>query len=146
MSEAVNGRRILVGVDGSQPSTQALRWAVEQAYLTGATVDAVYVWRYPAEHGWGPDVDADVLVKAGEQVLSETVAEVAGAHPPVPVHTRVLEGHPAQVLIQESAGAQLLVVGCRGHGGFVGTLLGSVSQHCVQHAACPIVVVRGPHR
>jgi nucleotide-binding universal stress UspA family protein len=145
MTTRPNGQRIVVGVDGSERSKQALRWALAQAQRIGATVDAVSVWHYPNGYGLGPAPDPELLRKASEQVLVETVEEVAGDWPQVPVRSRVIEGHPAYVLIQEADGAQLLVLGCRGHGGFVGTLLGSVSQYCVQHATCPVVVIRGPH-
>ena len=89
-------------------------------------------------------VDADELASASEQALAETVTEVAGADPPVRVESYVLTGHPAYELAQYAKDADLLVVGSRGHGGFVGALLGSVSDHCVHHATCPVVVIRGP--
>jgi nucleotide-binding universal stress UspA family protein len=147
MTETVNQPRIVVGIDGSESSKQALRWAVEQARLVGATVDAITVWEDPAQFGWIPVVDVEGLDKACKQTLAETVAEVAGGQPSVSIHSRVIGGHhPAYVLIREAEGAQLLVLGSRGHGGFVGALLGSVSQHCVQHAACPVVVIRNPRR
>jgi nucleotide-binding universal stress UspA family protein len=140
----ISGVRIVVGVDGSPLSVAALRWALRQAELTGAAVDVVYAWHMPAADGWAPAMElAQSLVRAGEQGLVDAVAEVAGDRPAVPVHTRVTEGNAAAVLLQAAEGAALLVVGSRGHGGFVGALLGSVSQHCVQHAPCPVVVVRG---
>lgn len=146
MADTVNERRIVVGVDGSEPSKLALRWAVRQAELTGATVDAVHAWQMPVTFGMAPVfVSADELAKAGEQMLVDTVSEVVGAHPPVTVRARVVQGHPASVLIRAAQDAELLVLGSRGHGGFVGALLGSVSQHCVHHAHCPVVVIRGPH-
>ncbi len=134
----------MVGVDGSDPSKQALRWAVRQAKLTGAAVEACYVWHIPPTDGWAPmfDVGED-LAKAAEQVLADAVAEVIGEPPVVTVHRRVIEGNPAAVLLKASGDADLLVLGSRGHGGFVGALLGSTSQHCVHHAACPVVVIRG---
>jgi nucleotide-binding universal stress UspA family protein len=146
MTEEANERRIVVGVDGSEPSKQALRWAIEQAGLTGATVEAVIVWEYPVTYAWGTVaiVDADELATASEQALAETIAEVAGADPPVRVESYVITGHPAQELVQYAKEADLLVVGSRGHGGFVGALLGSVSHYCVHHATCPVVVIRGP--
>jgi nucleotide-binding universal stress UspA family protein len=133
----------LVGVDGSEPSKRALRWAVEQARLTGATVDAVTAWVYPTGFGWNPvALDVENMIKINEQMLTDAVTEVAGDNPTPRIHTRVLEGHPAHVLQQAAAGAQLLVVGSHGHGGFVGALLGSVGQYCVQHAPCPVVIIR----
>jgi nucleotide-binding universal stress UspA family protein len=140
-----NERRIVVGIDGSEPSKQALRWAIEQAGLTGATVEAIVVWEYPATYAWGAVtvVDASELADASERVLVDTVAEVAGVDPPVHIDSHVITGHPAYALVQQAKGADLLVVGSSGHGGFVGALLGSVSQYCVHHATCPVVVIRG---
>jgi nucleotide-binding universal stress UspA family protein len=144
VAENTTQQRIVVGVDGSSPSKQALRWALKQAELTGAAVEAVHAWHIPSTNGWTPMFDlAEGLSKAGERVLADTVAEVAGDRPAVTVRTRLVEGNAAAALIQAAKGADLLVLGCRGHGGFVGALLGSVSQHCVQHATCPVVVIRG---
>jgi nucleotide-binding universal stress UspA family protein len=89
-------------------------------------------------------VDPDELEKAAERVVANAVVDVAGAHPSVPVRGRALQGNPAAVLIRAARDAELLVVGSRGHGGFVGALLGSVGQHCVHHASCPVVIIRGP--
>jgi nucleotide-binding universal stress UspA family protein len=141
--EDVRATDILVGVDGSPPSRAALRWALDQARLTGARVRAVIAWEVPAYTGWGLIAYEDFGAAAGK-LLGEAVREAAGAGPPpVELIETVLPGHPAQVLIDASAHAALLVVGSRGHGAFAGTLLGSVSQLCVQHAHCPVVVVRG---
>jgi nucleotide-binding universal stress UspA family protein len=134
---------VLVGVDGSAPARAALRWALDQARLTGARVRAVIAWEVPVYPGWGL-VPYDDFAGAAGKLLSETVQDVLGFDPPaVEVEEVVMPGHPAQVLIDASAHAGLLVVGSRGHGAFAGTLLGSVSQLCVQHAHCPVVVVRG---
>lgn len=141
MSDKTNPR-IEVGVDGSEPSKRALRWAIEQARCVGATIDAIDVWGYAAGYEWAPVVDPTEVIKAAEQVLSEAIHAVAGERTPVTIRARVVEGHPAYELIRAAEGAQLLVLGSRGHGGFVGVLLGSVSQYCVQHATCPVVIVR----
>jgi nucleotide-binding universal stress UspA family protein len=143
MAEKVNPRRIVVGVDGSSTSNRALRWAAEQAELTGATVDAVHALQVPVTGGASMFELVETLSKAGEQMLADAVAEVIGEHPAVTARARLIEGHPASVLLAQAEGADLLVVGSRGHGGFVGALLGSVGQHCVQHATCPVVVIRG---
>ena len=137
---------IVVGVDASDCSKDALRWAARQAELTGATVDAIMAWRFPAFSGWVP-VDADDLDfrRFAEQALADAVDEVFGRDHPGWLRTRVAEGHAAQVLVEASADAELLVVGSRGHGGFTGLLLGSVSTYCVHHARCPVTVVRS-HR
>jgi nucleotide-binding universal stress UspA family protein len=145
MTETVRQQRIVVGIDGSEPSKEALRWAIEQGRLTGAAINAVTAWEYPIGYGWELLFDTEGLAKASEQVLTETITEVAGDNPPVFIDSQVIAGHPAYVLIQAAEDAQLLVLGCRGHGGFVGALVGSVSQYCVQHAPCPVVIIRGAH-
>lgn len=131
--------RIVVGVDGSVPSEEALRWAIGQARLTDRPVEAVISWRVPVNYGVGPLTGFDWEGDA-TSALSDTVAKVAGADADG-VSQRVVEGHPAQVLLDAAAGAALLVVGSRGRGGFTGMLLGSVSQHVLAHAPCPVVVV-----
>ncbi|MEU6860371.1 universal stress protein [Glycomyces sp. NPDC046736] len=136
--------RIVVGIDGSAASSRALAWALRQAALTGGTVEAVQAWEVPAAYGTGMMVipNADEFEAAAKDTLARTVDQVAGNDPGVPVEQHVVAGHPAKALIGAAEGAALLVVGSRGHGGFVGTLVGSVSQYCVSHATCPVVVVR----
>jgi nucleotide-binding universal stress UspA family protein len=140
-------RRIVVGVDSSHGSKVALRWALAQARRTGATVEAVTAWQHPTMYGYSygaiavPSAD-DGIAAMAEKVLAETVADVVGTQDkPVDVRTRIAEGHAAHVLLSAAAGAELLVVGSRGHGAFAGMLLGSVSQHCAHHAPCPVVVI-----
>ncbi len=140
--------RIVVGVDGSAASRAAFRWAVRQAELTGATVQAITAWQYPVATGgyaWAPVavLDSTDLQEAAEKTLADEVSEVIGARTDIKVQSQAIEGNPAQVLLEAAADADLLVVGSRGHGGFAGALLGSVSQHCVHHANCPVLVIRG---
>ena len=139
-----NERRIVVGVDGSASSKAALAWAVRQAHLTGAVVEAVTAWEFPAAYGYAipvGDVDFEELAtKTVKDAIAEVMAE-AGAGS---IRYKVVEGNAAKVLVDESAGADLLVVGSRGHGGFVEALLGSTGQHAVHHAASPVVVIREP--
>jgi nucleotide-binding universal stress UspA family protein len=142
------GSRIVAGVDGSLSSLSALRWAIRQAALTGATVDAVIAWSYPAAgggYGWAPTgMEGSFDFKAtAEQIMADATSSAVAPGTTVGVYTRVVEGVAAQVLIDASVGADLLVVGSRGHGGFTEALLGSVSQHCVHFARCPVVVIRG---
>jgi nucleotide-binding universal stress UspA family protein len=87
-------------------------------------------------------VDGEDLAGVSERTLADAVAEASTARPGIAVHPKVIRGHPAKVLVDQANDADLLVVGSHGHGGFVGALLGSVSQRCVQHATCPVVVVR----
>ena len=135
--------RIVVGVDGSPSSKEALRWALWHAGLTGGAVTAVMAWDNPALYNWeipGPEDFANTTGKA----LNQTIKDVVPAGSTIEVSEQVAPGHPARALLDaaDEAGADLLVVGNRGHGGFTGALLGSVSQHCVHHANCPVVVVR----
>lgn len=138
--------RIVVGVDGSDSSREALRWAIHQAKLTGAEVDVVTAWRYPSTYGWGPVDDAAAdLERDAKKTLVEALTEVSGLEPEVPVRPLVAEGHAAEVLLRAAEGADLLVVGSRGHGGFASALVGSVSMYCVSHAHCPVLVLRNGH-
>ena len=142
------GHRIVVGVDGSEQARAALAWAVRQAELTGATVEAVIAWHYPIAFAGAPfapigsQMDVD-FAGAAAQMVSAAISETADPTGPVKVSSTVREGNAAQVLIDAAQGADLLVVGSRGHGGFTEALLGSVSQHCVRPARCPVVIVRG---
>jgi nucleotide-binding universal stress UspA family protein len=142
---------IVVGVDGSAESRQALRWAVEEARLRVTGVRALIAWEYPPlpvgadpyMPGAGTAlelIDPGALAAAARTRLAEAVAESGAAAGEV--EEVVVEGHPAHTLLEAAKDAELLVVGSRGHGGFSGALLGSVSQACVSHAPCTVVVVR----
>jgi nucleotide-binding universal stress UspA family protein len=136
-------RRIVVGVDGSGSSVRALTWAAGQAQLTGAVLEVVTTWEWPTSYGWGVVIpEGWSPTEDAQKVLDQAVGPVAEAYPKVTIHPLILEGHPAPVLVRESEGADLLVVGSRGHGEFSGMLLGSVSEHCVTNAHCPVLVLR----
>jgi len=145
MASTTGKPTIVVGVDGSDSSKRALQWAADQANYIGAELNIVTTWEYPTTFGWAPpypprfDPEGDT-----RKALEETVDAVLGAEPAVPVRLTVIEGHPALVLVDAAKGAEMLVVGSRGHGAFMGMLLGSVSEHCASHAPCPVVVVRHP--
>ena len=148
-SREKNGR-IVVGVDGSPAANAALRWAVRHAELTGDAVEAVIVWQFPiigASYGWaGVAVTDGMDLRAlAEKTLTQAIDEASSHGSAVAITPRIIEGYPASVLVEESADADLLVVGSRGHGTFAEALLGSVSQHCSHHARCPVVIVRGLH-
>jgi nucleotide-binding universal stress UspA family protein len=140
---------IVVGVDGSDGSVQALRFAIEEARIRGATLRAVNAWHVPPAvygAGWAPaTVDLDEYRKLAEEALVESVEGAGAAASGVEVTPILREGHPADILLDESKGADLLVVGTRGLGGFKGLLLGSVSHQVALHASCPVVVVPMPH-
>jgi nucleotide-binding universal stress UspA family protein len=140
---------IVVGVDSSEGAKAALRFALGEAKLRQATLRVVHTWQYghigvKGVEGFSPVVGADLgdLRRTAEVALDATINEVAPNDNGVVIERRVSEGSPATVLVDESRGADLLVVGSRGHGGFAGLLLGSVSQQCAHHAACPVVIVR----
>lgn len=132
--------RIVVGVDGSPASVAALTWASRQATLTGAAVEVVLSWQYPATFGGYALADGTDWPANAQTALDNAVDQALGSSG-TSVSRSVVEGHPAKVLLDASTGADLLVVGSRGHGGFAGMLLGSVSEHVVTHADCPVVVV-----
>ncbi|MDA1359090.1 universal stress protein [Glycomyces luteolus] len=134
--------RVVVGVDGSPPSLKALRWAIAYAERTGAVVEAFHAWQIPTTYGTPVEVlPGERFAETAERALKGSVAEVHGDRT-VPVVVPVAEmGYPPKALVERSKEADLLVVGSRGRGGLA-ALLGSVSLHCVSHAACPVVVVR----
>jgi nucleotide-binding universal stress UspA family protein len=139
---------IVVGVDGSDASKEALRWAAEEARLRGASLRAIHAWSYPigaAGLGLMPPVDAEAretVERAAQEMAQRALAEADVDASRLDADAVAVEGMAADVLVRAAAGADLLVVGSRGHGGFAGLLLGSVSQQCAQHAPCPVVIVR----
>ena len=132
--------RIVVGVDGSDASLDAIRWALRQAQLTDSELEAVTSWDFPSQVAElvADDIDWDGRAKA----LLDDALTAVDAEGDVTITRTTTQGHPAQVLTDASTDADLLVVGSRGHGGFVGMMLGSVSVHVSAHADCPVVVVR----
>jgi nucleotide-binding universal stress UspA family protein len=137
-------RRILVGVDGSEGSRQALAWAIGHAAAFDAFVQPVIVWQrtfdYGSDHYWPAD---EAIAEDARKRLTAAIAEVADPDPAVTIDPLVLEGDPGKTLCAQSAAADLLVVGSRGLGGFAGLVLGSVSTKCAHHGRCPVVIV--PH-
>ena len=140
--------RIVVGVDGSKGSEEALRFALAEARLRGASLRLVAAWATPttayAGMGYVPTFDLrEVEAEAAELKLQAAVA-VLGDDPGVAIETVAVEGHPADMLLAQAVGADLLVVGTRGHGGFASLLLGSISHQVAQHAPCPVALVPHP--
>jgi nucleotide-binding universal stress UspA family protein len=140
--------RIVVGVDDSPGGRAALAWALQEAELRQAELEVVHVWALPLAEGWNTEWQADEAwyrERASEflaTVIAEGVTGRVSAVTPTPVPLEC-EG-PAFGLLARAEGADLLVVGSRGRGGFTGLLLGSVSTQCVHHATCPVVVVHVP--
>ena len=143
MSTEPRSTRIVVGVDGSPESKQALRTAAELATAMKCRLEVVAAWHFPATFGLTyvpPEYNAHDLA---EKALVQTVDEVFGTQRPVRMSLVVREGSPAKVLLREGENAFMIVVGSRGHGGFAGLLLGSVSSAVAAHAKCPVLVVHG---
>lgn len=148
MAEADRERRIVVGVEGSGGAKAALRWALQEARFRNACVEVVtaysntYVPASP-DFNYVPldpvDLEAEVQ-KMQNAVVDEVLAEVGDTS--VAVKRVILRGRPADTLIRAAEGADMLVVGSRGRGGFRGLLLGSVSQQIAHHGDCPVVIVR----
>ena len=136
-------RRIVVGLDGSPSSIAALEWAASQAEATGAGLEVLMTWEWPTSYGMTIAVPSEYdPTRESERFLGDLLEPVREMHPSVSIESKVVEGHPAPVLVEASRGADLLVVGSRGHGEFAGMLLGSVSEHCVTNAHCPVLVMR----
>lgn len=136
--------KVVVGVDGSTSSQAALHWARDEAALRGDDLEAVVAWRetYFGGSGFNVDMpDPGIIQDAAKAMIEAAIdsASTGGGDPPM--HGVVVEGHPGRTLLEHAKGADMLVVGARGHGGFSGLRLGSVSTYCVHHAPCPVVVV-----
>ncbi len=134
---------IVVGVDGSDESVGAARWAAAEAARSGHRVVLLSAWQYPMS--WGATIPLpdgyDPAADAGS-VLDPITDALRAEFPSVDITNLIVEGHPAEVLVEASRRAPLLVVASRGHGAFAGMLLGSVSQHCAAHAHSPVLVYR----
>ncbi len=145
MSPKANAHgRVVVGVDGSEPSAAALRWAADEARRQDVGLHVVTCWSFPPLP-WAP-YQPPLSSEDFEQVALETaeaeVEEVLGAdREGLDVTIEVLDGAPSLRLLDFDRSAAMLVVGSRGRGGFAGLLLGSVSQHLAEHARCPVVIV-----
>jgi nucleotide-binding universal stress UspA family protein len=148
-SEPTDGP-VVVGVDGSPISEQAVGFAAEEAALRSAELVAVHAWTGPRSTGPGDMLplvyDVDEVEAEEKRLLAESVSGVHERYPDLVVTRRVVHGRPAQTLVEEAARAQLVVVGSRGRGGFIGLTLGSVSQAVLHHAECPVAIVRPSHR
>jgi len=139
--------KVVVGVDGSEGSRKALRWAAAEATARGDDLELVHVWEPPqayAPFGLGAyPLDPEPIRDAAKSLLEGLVSEARELTSGIDVRGELVEGPPAQALLDHAGTADLLVVGSRGLGGFKSLLLGSVSQQVVHHAPCPVVIVPG---
>ncbi|PRY70164.1 nucleotide-binding universal stress UspA family protein [Glaciihabitans tibetensis] len=141
VSDPLRVRRIVVGVDGSDSSLEAMRHAQFIATHFTCSVEVIGAWQiassvnpYVPSPQWSPESDA-------RDVIAEAITQVFGAHLPMWLQWSVRQGPAARVLIDASKDADLLIVGSRGHGGVVGLLLGSVSASCAESAHCPVLIM-----
>ncbi len=133
---------VVVGVDGSEASRAALKWAADYARKYDLPLEAVIAWDFGPYYGYPvPDFDQELRSWATDSI-ADAVREVLGEDAEVTQH--VVRGQSAPALLEAAKSASLLVVGTRGRGAFAGMLLGSVSQHVVSHASCPVVVIPHP--
>ncbi len=147
MEDSVSGgARFVVGVDGSEASVEALRQAQRLAAPAGAMVLATAYWDDPQVYAGYVAMGIDRFEERVTMILKEALAQAFGDTIPPNVVPRVIRGHPRDSLIDASRHADMIVVGRRGHGGFGGLLLGSVSSACVAHAHCPVLVVHSPDK
>lgn len=143
--------RIVVGIDGSEPARAALRWAAAEAKLRGADLEVVGAWTFPMYvdpmGGAFPLPGMFEKTEANERDMIEAeVKAVLGDKPEVRVELSIRCGSTATELLAAAEGADILVVGSRGRGGFSSLLLGSTALQCIHHATCPVTVVRPPHK
>jgi len=146
----VTDRPVIVGLDGSVESEQAMVFAVKQAVARGADLHAVYVWNVLEVHDIGPivaeDIDADEEEKKASRLLTEATEGWGADYPALTIGRRVIHGLDAvDALSRDGQDAGLIVVGSRGHGGFLGLRLGSTVDGLIRHAGPPLAVVRGQH-
>ncbi|MDA8343069.1 MAG: universal stress protein [Actinomycetota bacterium] len=144
-SEQATPERIVVGVDGSDNATAAARWAAREAALRGVPLTVLHVWQLlTVPLGYVTEDALDAIAAGAQEVLDGAVALARSEAPGVEVEGKLVQGSPPATMLAEAKDAAMLVVGRRGHGGFAGLLLGSVSNQMVHHPPCPVVVVPGP--
>ena len=142
MNDSMKAVRIVVGVDGSPSSVNALREGARLAAELNGTVDAIAVWSAPTKQASYEAVGIGSFSEGATQVMDTALLEAFDGGSPAVVRARVEQGSAAAVLVEASKDARYVVVGRRGHGGLMGVLLGSVSSHTINHAHCPVIVVR----
>ena len=134
--------KIIAGIDGSPSSLAALEWAARQADLTGSDLDVVAAWHLPTTYGMAEICDDYDPASDMQRVLDHWLPEIQHGHHTLRVTGQVIESYPGPALVDASLGADLLVVGSRGHHELADIILGSVGMHCATHAHCPVLVYR----
>jgi len=146
MSTTDEPRRIVVGVDDSDNAAEAARWAADEAAAHGCELHLIYGLNFPAQAALFSAVPFEETreraFKLGDELLARVSAPLAAAHPDLAITAEVAETGAAEVLVERSKDARLVVTGSRGHGGFTGLMLGSVSLKVATHAHCPVVIIR----
>jgi len=142
LSPSASQHRIVVGIDGSSESAGALDWAVTQARQTGALLHIVSAWMFPMAIGYAFTTTVNEVRDKARTLVDEAISHVAEVAPDVVVRGEAIEQPPGPALVTASKGAELLVVGSRGMGGFEELLVGSVGHYCMRHASCSVVLVR----
>lgn len=138
--------KIVVGVDGSEGSSHALKWAADEAKLRGSSLQIVYSWQYPlyvtSEPIYMPPPDKELIIQGALATAEKMVDEVGIKAAGVSYTIETPQGRPGPEMVRLAEDAELLVVGSRGAGSVRELLLGSVSNYCAHHGACPVVLVR----
>jgi nucleotide-binding universal stress UspA family protein len=142
LAPAEGRRRIVVGFDGSDPSIRALDWAIGQAAHIPAVIDVVTAWTFPLVMGYAFTTTVSEVEHSAHTLVDEALTHAADLEPDVVVRGEVVDGAPGPVLVKAGVGADLLVVGSRGHGGWHDLVLGSVGAYCARHAPCSVVIIR----
>ncbi len=137
-------RKVVVGVDGSPASLEAMHLAAQEATLRDATLQVTMIWDWPVAYARTPMLHESDPIGGARKEFEAAVASLRENHPDLTIETVFEHGHPVPALVKASKGADLLVVGSRGHGEFIGMLLGSVGQHCAARAHCPVLIHRRP--
>ena len=144
MAHELGMTKIIVGVDGSEASLEALRKARYLAEPLNAQIEAVGCWEFPRMYDGYLMMGIGGFKESAEKVLNQAVTSVFGSATPNNVKINLVQGNPKTALVKTSKNADLLIVGRRGHGGLGGLLIGSVSSSCIAHAKCPVLVVHAP--
>ena len=142
LEPSASQHRIVVGIDGSSEGARALEWAITQAQQSGAVLDIVTAWMFPMAIGYAFTTTVEEVRQQARSLVDHAISHVADVAPDVVVRGEATEQPPGPALVKASQGADLLIVGSRGMGGFEELLVGSVGHYCMRRAPCSAVIVR----